>query len=585
MPGPCGAHAAHEPVITRFVPGSLLVIGVLALLACAPSADPAGTSAARPAAAEVAPATKTLVMISPGELPSFADKQILPAGAAVTTRMRGKEIVNAKLAFRDEQGLPFPVLAETLPELNTPTWRVSPDGTMETSYRLRPNLTWHDGQPITAKDWVFAWRVYATPEFGVARTGGFRLLDEVMAPDPRTVVLRWRQPYPLAVEEVDILPPLPRHILEQPFGQLDPDPFMSLPFWRDEYVGAGPFKLERREPGAFFEASAFAGFVFGRPRIDRVRIIYIPDTNTGIATLLSGEAHFYMESSLFGEDGIVIERQWSADRGTVLYEPISPRAMGIQQRPEVAVPPELATDVRVRRAVAYAMDREELLEVITAGKGLLRDVYTHPHADYYETVLRAVPVRYRYDARRAQQLLEEAGFGRGADGTWLTPRGDRFTLEQWYIGGASNERESNILVAGWRRFGIEATSHLWGVQRTSAEERSKTSGIFGGSHNVDDFHSRDIARPETRWTGSNRYGFANREYDRLVEAWEATLDRTERIQHLAQMERIVMEELPAIPLYYNPRVIAFAAGLKGVASKLVDDGGIERKLWQWEWQS
>jgi peptide/nickel transport system substrate-binding protein len=528
---------------------------------------------------------RTLVMISPGELPSFADKQILPAGAAVTTRMRGKEIVNAKLAFRDEQGLPFPVLAETLPELNTDSWRVFPDGRMETTYRLRPNLTWHDGLPITAEDWAFAWRVYATPEFGVARTGGFRFVEEVTALDPRTVVLRWRQPYPQAVEEIDVLPPLPRHILNEPFAQLEPDPFMSLAFWRDEYVGAGPYRLERREPGAFFEASAFEGFAFGRPRIDRVRVIYIPDTNTGIATLLSGEAHFYMESALFGEDGIVLERQWGPGGGNVLYEPISPRAMGIQQRPEVAIPTELGSDARVRRGLAYATDREALLEAITGGKGLLRDVYTHPQADYYETVLRAVPVRYRYDARRAQQLLEEVGFTRAPDGGWLTPRGDRFTLEQWYIAGASNERESNILVAGWRSFGIEASSHLWGVQRTSAEERAKISGLFGGSHNVDDFHTRDTARPETRWTGSNRYGFVNREYDRLVEAWETTLARSERIQHLAQMERIVMEELPTIPLYYNPRVIAYAAGLKGVARKLVDDGGVERKLWEWEWQS
>src|SRR5207245_9461869 len=122
--------------------------------------------------------------------------------------------------------------------------------------------------------------------------------------------------------------------------------------------------------------------------------------------------------------------------------------------------------------------------------------------------------------------------GRGADSFWATPRGDRFTLEQWYIAGASNERESNILVSDWRRFGIDATSHLWGVQRTSAEERAKMPGIFGGSHRIDDFHSRDIARPETRWTGSNRYGFVNRDYDRLLEALETTLDRSQRIQQL-----------------------------------------------------
>jgi peptide/nickel transport system substrate-binding protein len=222
--------------------------------------------------------------------------------------------------------------------------------------------------------------------------------------------------------------------------------------------------------------------------------------------------------------------------------------------------------------------------VITSGKGLLRDVYSHPQADYYETVLRAVSVRYRLDTRRAQQLLQEAGFNRGADG-WMTPRGDRFTLEQWYIAGASNERESQILVAGWRQFGIDATSHVWGVQRTSAEERAKQPGIFGGSIRVDQFHTRDIARPENRWSGSNRFAYVNREYDRLLEGWETTLDRPQRIQHLAQMERILMDDLPAVPLYHNPRVIAYAASLKNVEKRLVDEAGQERRLWEWEWQS
>ena len=123
------------------------------------------------------------------------------------------------------------------------------------------------------------------------------------------------------------------------------------------------------------------------------------------------------------------------------------------------------------------------------------------------------------------------------------------------------------------------------MQRTSAEERAKTPGIFGGSHRIEDFHTRDVARPETRWTGTNRYGYGNGEYDRLLEAWEMALDRAQRVQHLAQMERILMEDLPTIPLYYNPRVIAYAMGLKGVARKLVDEGGAERRIWQWEWRS
>ncbi len=192
-------------------------------------------------------------MITGGELPSFADKKILPTGFATNIRSGGDEVLNAKLAFKDERGLPYPALAEAIPDLNAGTWRVFPDGKMETIYRLRPNLTWHDGHPLTAEDFVFAWRVYAAPEFGVSAIGGFKYVEEVVAPDPRTVVIRWKQPYPEAVEEVDVLPPLPRQILEQPYQQLGAEPFMSLPFWREEYVGAGPFRLERREPGAFFE--------------------------------------------------------------------------------------------------------------------------------------------------------------------------------------------------------------------------------------------------------------------------------------------------------------------------------------------
>lgn len=524
-------------------------------------------------------------MISAGELPSFAEKKILPTGQAASVRTGGEEVLNARLAFKDERGLPRPFLAQAIPELASGGWRVFPDGKMETTYPLRPSLTWHDGQPLTAADWVFAWRVYATPAFGVSTSGGLRYVDEVAAPDPLTVVFHWKQPYPDAVEDLGILPPLPRHILEKPYQELQPDPFMSLSFWTDEYIGAGPWRLERREPGALFQASAFDGFVFGRPKIDRVQVIYRGDPNVSVATLLSGEAHYVIEGALYGEDGLIIERAWGLTGGTVLYESLNSRGMEIQMRPEFAMPQQLATDVRVRQALAYLLDREAMMEGVTAGKGRLRDVFTHPDADYYDPVARAAPVRYRPDPARAQQLLQEAGFIRRADGTWITPNGDRFTLEQWYLAASNNQRESAILIDGLRRFGIEATSHEFGVQRTSQEDRSKTPGIFGGS--VTDpsvYHSRDIARPENRWSGNNRFGYANPALDELIDAYKTTLDRSARIQQMAEMERIANEDLPAIPLYWVPRVIPYGAGLQGVGRKLVPSAGFERNIWGWYWE-
>lgn len=95
--------------------------------------------------------------------------------------------------YADERGIAQPQLAEALPRLNSDTWRVFPDGRMETSYRLKPNLTWHDGTALSAEDFVFAYRVYATPALGAATSPPIGLMEEVLAPDDHTLVIRWRQ--------------------------------------------------------------------------------------------------------------------------------------------------------------------------------------------------------------------------------------------------------------------------------------------------------------------------------------------------------------------------------------------------------
>ena len=562
------------------------LLAVLLVGACAPS--PASDRQGQPAQAARVGAGRTLVMVHGGENLSYAMKEIQPAGGttAATRTAEAKYLFNADLVFRDERSLPYPVLAEEVPQFGTSSWQVLPDGKMEITYRLKPNLTWHDGQPLTSEDWAFAWRVYANPAFGIGSSGGMRYLEEVTAPDARTVLQRWRQGYPDAVTDPNLVPPLPRHILEEPYRELSPEQFMALKFWREEYVGLGPWRLDRFEPGAFVEGVAFDGFVFGRPKIDRVKVVYMPDTNVAIAALLSGEVHFSMESLLHDDEGPVLERGWAANRGgVVLSEPIATRAVEFQGKPEFAVPTELATDVRVRQAIAHVIDREGLLEVLTNNTGILRDVFTHPKEEHYDMVARAAPIRYRPDLRRAQQLLEEAGFTRGTDGGWRTPGGDRFTLESWYLASGTNERESNIMVDNLRRFGVEATSHLWGVQRVSNEDRAKTPGMFAGSKADPRYHSREVSGPDNRWTGANRYGFIPREsMDPYVEGWDTTLDRAQRWQHMAQMERIANAEVPAIPMYFRARVLGYSSALKGVVTNLTPGAGGERRIWEWEWQ-
>ena len=72
------------------------------------------------------------------------------------------------MAIKDASGTFAALPRRDAPQLNTDSWRVLPDGGMETTYRLRPDLTWHDGTALTAEDWAFSWRVYQVPELGHA---------------------------------------------------------------------------------------------------------------------------------------------------------------------------------------------------------------------------------------------------------------------------------------------------------------------------------------------------------------------------------------------------------------------------------
>ena len=111
---------------------------------------------------------------------------------------------------------------------------------METVYRLRPNLVWHDSQPLSADDFVFGWQVYATPQFGQSGTEPIDMMQEVAAPDPRTVLIRWRGAHAEAgALEAAVstgvptggpsFSPLPRHALERAY-QEQRDTFLSHPF-------------------------------------------------------------------------------------------------------------------------------------------------------------------------------------------------------------------------------------------------------------------------------------------------------------------------------------------------------------------
>ncbi len=555
----------------RCVAGALALIGALVATACAgPAAQPSGRSQ-MPAPGQPSRTLSFGVRAEPNTVASVA-LRYSGRGDRPTNRM-----FNAGLVLQDPLNVPHPYLAQEVPQLNTDTWRLLPDGRMETIYRLKPNLSWHDGHALSAADFVFSWEVFSLPEFAVGAASPLSQMEDVLAPDESTVLIRWRTSYPEANAVYDdVLPPLPRHILEAPFRQGGQEAFIVHPFWAAEYVGAGPFSLTRWEPGAFIEGTAFQAHVLGRPKIDRIQVRFIPDENAVLANMLAGELVASFAPRY--EQAIVLQQHWEPNHGgTAVLIPTQPRFMHAQLRPEFANP-RAVMDLRVRRALAHAIDKPSLDESLFGGRGAVTDSFLTPRTPYYADVDKTI-AKYPYDLRRTEQLLNQAGFSKADDGFYAGPEDGRLILEVMRDGGNAYERELAAMADGWRQAGIDTRqSQTVAVNQMGNSELRNSFPAFystatgsGGEDNLGSFTTASIPTPANRWNGNNRSAWPNAEYDALWTAFNSTLDRSERNRQAVQMARLLSEELPIIMLYHNFHVVAYQSALRGPDTRGIRD--------------
>lgn len=540
-------------VVTRGVVFTV-VAAVFAGCATPPSAPGAPTGESPTTSAQ----PRTLVVAFRYEAVDLSDKIPDPVSTSE------KPLFNAGLTGRDQRNAVQPVLAETLPQLNSDSWRVFPDGRMETTYRLKPNLTWHDGRPLAADDFVFAWRLYTDTGLGVFPAKPQDLMQEVIASDPRTLVIRWRVPFPDADALRDDFGPMPQHVLGAPYGEYQQDPsarerFLNHRFWNHEYVGLGPYKLDRWEPGIALYLEAFSGYVFGRPKIDRIIARIFSDENAVLANVLSGEVDFTVNNALRFEHALVLKRDWKD--GTVILAPAASSVQYAQFRPEFQKTPALF-DLRVRKALMHSIDKQGLQDGLFGGLGTIAHTTVPPEESFFPALDR-VMTKYDYDPRKTETLMNDAGFFKDPSGLFASATGERFRPDFHVLSGATFERQGAIMQETWQRAGVDTNYYVMPtVQSREAVNRHTFSGLANGRPNS--FSADQIGTPENRWAGSNRGGWFNADYELLWATFNNTLDRAERDRLQVQMYKMVSELLPTFMLYFDIKQIAHIHGLSGV---------------------
>jgi peptide/nickel transport system substrate-binding protein len=167
--------------------------------------------------------------------------------------------------------------------------------------------------------------------------------------------------------------------------------------------------------------------------------------------------------------------------------------------------------------------------------------------------------------------MNEAGYAKDREGLFVDGRGERFRPDFQALTSVDYERVQLVVADSWRTAGIDVQTNVLPNELVRDDQVRQTytgmsmpgSGAVTERSQLPFMTTAQIGRPANRWKGSNRGAWSNAEYDRLFERYNATLERPERDREVIEMMKILSEELPILPLYYNVYVIAAAANLDG----------------------
>jgi peptide/nickel transport system substrate-binding protein len=574
----------------RRAPGRVWPIFVLTtflVAACAaPGGQPGPGAGSAPAAGPTHPKGVTIAVKA--EIPDVAAK----IGGGDTFSGEFNFLSASPLAVHDSRAVAQPLLAESLPSRDNGTWIVNGDGTMATTWKIRANAVWHDGRPITPEDFAFTLRVYQSPDLPVTTREPERFMDRIERVDDRTFTIHWSRTYPWANELIarQLDPLLARHVMEAAFDSMEPAVFVRQEFWlRKSWIGNGPYRVVQVDPGTRVVFRAFQDYFLGPPKLDEVVFQIIEDTNAVLANLLSGAADVSVGVTLGQIAGATVRDRWrEMGDGDVVITPVRFRFYEFQHDPAYNRTPAIL-DARVRQAIAHAVDRKSLADVVSAGTSPVANMFLPPgHALYDRALSGGLPV-YEFDQARALALLTEAGWTRRGD-TVVNAGGDQLTIEIRTTGGTDNETEASIIAADLTRIGIAASLNVMSEALQENDEYRATFPAMNGT-------ARSIRSPETMgiWTsaqcpnprqsyrGANRGCWRNEAFDRFFQVASTSLDGTERADATASALRLLAQEVGVLPLSYNSENIAVRRGLVGPGPRSSEQVGNTWNVHDWHW--
>ncbi len=465
------------------------------------------------------------------------------------------------LVTLDDRGNDIPDLAAVVPTLEN--GGISRDGRTIT-YKLRRGVKWQDGKPFTSADVTFSWRAVMNPNNNVIERTGYDKVSFVETPDPYTVVFHLKAPFAPFVDTVfgesdQPFRIIPKHLLGG-YANINRVPFNQQP------VGTGPFRVVRWYHGDHVELAANPLYFRGAPKLKKILVYTVPDGNTSAAELQSHGIDLILAVTASNFRNL---RAISSVRTLLVKQPSYAAAIFNTKHPPL-------DDVRVRQAIAYAVNEKRIVDNLTYGTATPA---TADLSDYYwahDPTLAG----YAYDPAKANSLLDQAGWRRETSG--MRAKNGKILTLQLTI-GAGSQTASQIAIelqSDLRRAGIDlaiktysysllyATVAMGGIQQTGKFDLTLQVWVSGADPDDSGQWTCKAAPPN----GNNISRYCNAAFDSAENAALTHFDRATRKRAYGLTQEMLVKDAPAAFEYYPRARYAMNPALRNFSPNGISEG-------------
>lgn len=434
------------------------------------------------------------------------------------------------------------------------------------TYSIQPKALWGDGVAVSTKDVLFTWKVGRHPKSSVGNMELYRSIYKIDVKDEKTFTFHFDK-LTFDYNSINDFILIPAHIDEANFS--NPEIYKNRTAFDTDTLNKGlyfgPYKITEVAPGSHVVLDRNPTWYGKSPAFNRIVVRAIGNTAAMEANLVSGGLDM-----IAGELGLSIDQAISFEKRhkqkyNVIYKPGL-----VYEHIDLNLENPLLQDIRIRKALIYAIDRKAISESLFGG----RQPVAHSSVNPLDWVFAEDVPKYAYDPEKTAALLDEAGWSIKNRGVRTNAKGQELTFEiMTTAGNRTRELVQQILQSQWKAVGFdikiknEPARVFFG--RTMTERRYLGLGMYAWMSSPENvprttLHSEHIPTKANNFSGQNYTSFKNAEMDELLETIEIQLDKSKRKEMWKRLQHIYANELPVLPLYFRANAYILPKWLTGV---------------------